>query len=1858
MKLFFTYLKLFLIVCCLYFKSSLAWAQQSTSLAISAIQTPDLTTCSTTPGTFILRIQNITAAPIASVTLRDSLPPGVAYIPGSVSGTGVTFGATITSNVVTFNVSSIPASSFVDIVFQAKASCSVSTVPTNIKNTYKASWSTFFTAPFTTANYGMLFPSISITPAQTGTYNANCLTPFVRDITICNGGFGALDTVVFSDVESNNSLVINGFSHGAATGLGTNNAKTVLTAADFATVGNGDGKLDQNECLVIHDTVNVVGSTSPITGTLTATWGCVGAICSNPNSNSFTTNTTINAASPLQPALTRTLLAVGDPDTPGQIYSRVNKYMEIVKNNSPVTAVNARVWPIVYGLKYIDTATIWVSKNGGAPYRPPMTHSANQIPYAWTFGTPADYGELLPGTPTFPNSNKWSNARLTLGDLQPGDSVVITFDVKTAGPLTRVGEVSRFDHCGSESFCGGCVRGMYGPSISGATDALISWQGCPSGSFTGCSQAFPQKIYNGLDTVQRVEYNPSFGYGHMLANFSSYDIFRDSTNLDGRKCAYFENDTVRVLMSVAAMDLPFYTDNSSFAIKIYTNGAVKWDGNLSRTFGRISTWSANPWFADYVLDNSATDSTITVYFRRNNCPIPDFRTKDVYNCYRGGRWELSIGFINQCPGSAQKRLYMTRIYDIDTTNAEPAIEAGRNTFPAAWTWNSKCAGPCAEGVSILNYGHSRTTFGAPDNDQNGLPDVNGTIDLSKVNTNLITWGDTLQLKYKMVVHTTNPAGLPSLYVTSSINYSDTNAANICNNRMLTKDAPQVVVKRPGIGTFSGTGSSIPISSSRFFITNISLQGTGGLNIPGLSTYIEGDTVELIQNLIYYKPHSGWGDITWSFLHVPAVAATVNPTTSQLIKCDSAVCNFHTIDQGMGFESTVQSAPSCSDSVVWRWNIVSQIAQSGCGTNYFPYESRYVYSPSLVKIYMPASSNFIFRSVRLWWTRVIFGSGNQCGFPINSQLLPPSSYTWSNDTLSLDLKQLAASYGFNYKDNNLYSKFYIEVTSKYNLTVAGCTKDHMRPSTVFPIIYNFETARPMLDSLNIYNGTRNNYESGAEPPTTLAWYGTNNNKAILYAGSSANVTSNKVIIPVRYTVTNTTGSYSGANCWMAIPSTTAVTVDSVKEKVSGVIVPMTPSGSNIYQLGNVGGNGATKDYDIYAHVNQCSGNISLDIYADRTPCTGYPASWASYGCQSSAKKSTYTLTTFTGELQMTDSLYSTIKDICTEDTVQFMVVNSQTQDANAVKVSFELPQGMSLVPGHTQLQYGNGSFVTTTDPLLNAGVYSWTMSTADTLRKISQTPANIMRLRVGVTTSCGYISGSVINSHINGNVACGPITSLYNTNPPPLDINGAPGLSYLTNPDLSVVQLGACGSGSDGTMKIVLKISGGSTLLGDSVKVKLPAGYNLTNYSSTTTGSHNSPVGNPTISTDATGKKIVGWQYPAAVTAGDSIVFFMQYNEVSGTNNCGVDPDRIATVNTFIGGNLFCARDNMMCIISTLNGSDTSIPLQTMRPSLSATVDTVRFSTGCTPQGNNCNPHSKLVMQGSVTNIGTAAIPVSTPLYMEVFVDMDNSGTVSPADSQYITWVSSSGLGIGQSISFNYFDTSSRGNCHPCLGKNLLIRFSNSPNTPIASSQCLCDTVAINTVPGYDILPLPLLITDFVVEQEKCNTAIVRWTTSNEPAGNLKYNIEVGADGRQYKTVATIKSKGQPTSIYEQVINLPEKDNYIRIAQTDDAGTYYTKVQRITRTCDLASGNSIEVYPNPHGAEHSILYVKLTEKQAGNVQINVLDAIGKQYMKASYEVVRGTKEYKLSGFGSLASGMYTLQVMHADGSIDYVKVVKD
>ena len=69
--------------------------------------------------TYAVTIENVSEIPISNVTFSDDIPVGSNYVVGSFTVNGVTVTPTITESVLSYSISSIPASSSMVISFQA-----------------------------------------------------------------------------------------------------------------------------------------------------------------------------------------------------------------------------------------------------------------------------------------------------------------------------------------------------------------------------------------------------------------------------------------------------------------------------------------------------------------------------------------------------------------------------------------------------------------------------------------------------------------------------------------------------------------------------------------------------------------------------------------------------------------------------------------------------------------------------------------------------------------------------------------------------------------------------------------------------------------------------------------------------------------------------------------------------------------------------------------------------------------------------------------------------------------------------------------------------------------------------------------------------------------------------------------------------------------------------------------------------------------------------------------------------------------------------------------------------------------------------------------------------------------------------------------------------------------------------------------------------------------------------------------------------------------------------------------------------------------------------------------------------------
>ena len=393
-----------------------------------------------------------------------------------------------------------------------------------------------------------------------------------------------------------------------------------------------------------------------------------------------------------------------------------------------------------------------------------------------------------------------------------------------------------------------------------------------------------------------------------------------------------------------------------------------------------------------------------------------------------------------------------------------------------------------------------------------------------------------------------------------------------------------------------------------------------------------------------------------------------------------------------------------------------------------------------------------------------------------------------------------------------------------------------------------------------------------------------------------------------------------------------------------------------------------------------------------------------------------------------------------------------------------------------------------------------------------------------------------------------------------------------------------------------------------------------------------------------GSQQIAWNIPSGVAMGDSIKFTFMYNETSQSNKCTSFPPRMSVVNTYTSASLFCASTNSFCTnVKVSNGAD-SVNLVDNKPSLSANASAVYDYYFCGSPLGACNHPDSLKVTGSITDNG-AAIPAGTPLYMEVFMDVDQSGTVTAQDTVLKTFTWLNGIPAGGSIPISFIDTVTR-DCVACENKPVLIRFSDHPSG-VGLSQCLCDSVSVQMIPTSSAL-LPLRLIFFTGTRIGRSGKLV-WETEDD-AGIESYILERSTDGITYAPLNTVPS-GHNTGMgtYTSYDNNPYPGiNYYRLRSVGiDLKVYYSNIIKLNFG---EIGQTIKVYPSP---VESRITINFSEPVAKEVMANVYTMAGQLVLS---KLIAARVTTSLLDVSKLPSGEYILELLN-DSMNEHIKFIK-
>ncbi len=243
------------------------------------------------PVEFTIKITRNTASTVQGIKLYPTMPSGMSYIAGSVSGASLVSG----SGELAFALNDFTGTTSVS--FRAKATCelvaflesagSSNLVHNDTRITYTlGTEQKSESEPNGSDSYSVLYPELELSlPAN----EKNMGAPFInrvmsRHISIKNSGLGSVQSLAFylkTDAElflEKLELVTSGGNSILSSSMNTSQGR-MYTITDFSGAGDGDNYFEEGETLNLVDYVHATTMKGAIETIYTAQWGCDNTIC-------------------------------------------------------------------------------------------------------------------------------------------------------------------------------------------------------------------------------------------------------------------------------------------------------------------------------------------------------------------------------------------------------------------------------------------------------------------------------------------------------------------------------------------------------------------------------------------------------------------------------------------------------------------------------------------------------------------------------------------------------------------------------------------------------------------------------------------------------------------------------------------------------------------------------------------------------------------------------------------------------------------------------------------------------------------------------------------------------------------------------------------------------------------------------------------------------------------------------------------------------------------------------------------------------------------------------------------------------------------------------------------------------------------------------------------------------------------------------------------------------------------------------------------------------------------------------------------------------------------------------------------
>lgn len=1121
-----------------------------------------------------------------------------------------------------------------------------------------------------------------------------------------------------------------------------------------------------------------------------------------------------------------------------------------------------------------------------------------------------------------------------------------------------------------------------------------------------------------------------------------------------------------------------------------------------------------------------------------------------------------------------------------------------------------CAPPCPTGGVIpVSWNYKRTTFGLPDNNNDGVPDVSGSIDLTKIDRDRYRPGDILHSEYRSYIADQSS---PNTITNWNYVYSDW---TFSSGKWAPSGTATVTIKR-GPTTYSLTGVSIStVTAGTAFkadwSTNPALPGgftyqqgdsviveadfqvDGNINNSGNGTEVQGPGYDNFTPGVIVLTNTAYA----SQIANPPVDSYSGPNrfTCFLPKYNANVVGLSHFTLFDGVNDA--GATGCNNFDVTA-NVYTRVVNFYHGGRYFSYEYRPESMPDTVTIDIPVGWEYIATN----FSRISATTQPTQYQNVTLSITPSVSSYLGGVRLVYDFKTLIANgtipswgtEGAMYTlSNRLRANCSTPASGEITVKENGHWVDYTSPtSQVHTTIVHKNTLR---------------YSLASRPVLALQ----NNTGEV------------QGILPQHYwdVQVNSTGSSNAPYVWLALEQgASGISIDSVVLKPSNAVLTANSYAGTKkwYQVNATGiASGSNQQARIYFKYNSCSPD-SIKVLTGWS-CSGFPSPDPS--ASSCSEISTYLkVLPQPSQIQLSVTKQPTTPSIalCTTDNVEAVVNSALGANVDNPSVVINVPTGMTInLPIEVEYPLGSGVWQNIT-PSQSGNNYTVNLETHTGIGA-NGLPGTIInpgadgrqaKIRVSYNTSCSFISGSRIRFVTNGQSPCGSAAigngSYANSNPITITNATPDGTAALTM-NIGNAQL-TCDDSEDLTLSIIPVAE--PTAVGDTAVYTLPSGLA---YTGSFTAGTNCTGCTLTQVADPSGSTLLKVALPVGVATGTSINFTIGIKASGVGEGCG-DRTILGELQRVAGG-LSCGGTPCGAGKAIIGSGSQLVTI--LKPQLDA------VSLNFTEAG------STVTYSVSVTNNGSADAVAGYQLKIYC-------GPVE--DNNVLETITMGALTANSSQT--YTGTFSSATCS--LGTELYARVDTvfADNSP----ACSCSTPVAS--PSH---PLPITLIGLKATKEG-QTALLSWTTTSETNSHY-FDVEQSLNGKNWEKIGNVPAKGTSNEnvLYTFKDTNPENgENLYRLRMVDRDGKYgYSRMVSLRFKIEEVT----QLYPSPVSDKLTIRTLDWNKVD----DIVMYDTNG----KVVYESHRGNSSKPLSqeiNVKQFAAGVYLVHLSRKNGVATVHKVV--